>query len=63
MGDRVCHLDETIVYIDHVGCFNNSWESHLVSLEKVLTIRKDKNYTINPLKCEWGIKEANCLGF
>ena len=31
-------LDETDVYIDDVGCFSSSWEEHLASLTKVLTI-------------------------
>jgi hypothetical protein len=31
-------LDETDVYIDDVGIFSNSWDEHLTSLRKVLTI-------------------------
>jgi hypothetical protein len=31
-------VDEVDCYIDDVGCFNNSWEEHLESLSKVLTL-------------------------
>ena len=58
MEDLFHQLEETNVYIDDVGVFNNSWRQHIASLDKVLTILQDNNFTVNRLKCEWGVKET-----
>lgn len=56
-------LDEVDVYIDDIGVFSNSFEDHLQSLHKVLTILQDNNFTVNPLKCEWAVQETDWLGY
>jgi hypothetical protein len=63
MEDLFRNLDEVNCYIDDVGCFSNSWSDHLKSLDKILTILQDNNFTVNPLKCEWGVKETDWLGY
>ena len=62
MEDLFCALEETVIYIDDIGCFNNSWDEHLSSLEKVLTILQDNKFTVNLLKCKWTVQETDWLG-
>jgi hypothetical protein len=59
MEDELRGIEECDVYIDDIGCFDPSWDSHLKTLDRVLTHLQNNGFTINPLKCEWGIQETD----
>ena len=58
-----CNLPETNVCIDDVGVFSNSCKDHLQCLTKVLSVLQQATFMVNPLKCEWQVKETDWLQY
>ena len=54
--------DDLEIYIEDIGIFSKSWDDHLIILDKVCKQLEDKGFSVNPLKCEFGVKESGLLG-
>ena len=54
---------EVEIHIDDIACFRDNWEKHMLLLHQVCSRLQDDGFTVNPLKCEWGVQETACLGY
>jgi hypothetical protein len=63
MENVLAGIDDSDVYIDDVGAFSTSWELHIEFLQMSLQHPRDNGLAVNPLKCEWAIKELDWIGY
>ena len=63
MEEVLRDIAETECYIDDIDIFSMSWKQYLATVDEVLRRLEENGFTINPLKCEWAVKETNWLGY
>eukprot|EP00957_Ditylum_brightwellii_P189547 14428539-Ditylum_brightwellii.AAC.1 len=61
MDNVLRSIEDADVYIDDVGAFSNNWESHIKQIDVILRRLCENGFTINPLNCEWAVKETDWL--
>jgi hypothetical protein len=63
MENILSDIGDANIYINDVGAFSNDWDHHVNLLATILQQLHENGFTINPLKCEWAIKDTNWLGY
>jgi hypothetical protein len=59
MENVLSSIKDADVYINDVGAFSNDWDHHVNLIAPILRRLRENGFTINPLKCEWAIKETD----
>ena len=52
MENLFCDLNDVEIYIDDIGCFSSTFETHIQTLNIILTCLEQNRFTVNPAKCE-----------
>jgi hypothetical protein len=63
MENALSDIKDADIYIDDVGAFSDDWDHHVNLIATIIWRLRENGFTINPLKCEWAIKETERLGY
>ncbi len=59
MENVLSGIEDADIYIDDVGAFSDNWDHHVNLIATILQRLHENGFTMNPLKCEWAIKETD----
>jgi hypothetical protein len=51
--------EDAEVYINNISAFSHSWDDHIALLCTILTKLQENGFRVNPLYCEWAVKETD----
>ncbi|CAF1644172.1 unnamed protein product [Rotaria magnacalcarata] len=53
----------SLVYLDDIVVFSNSFSEHLYHLQRVLSALNEQSLVLNPMKCEIAVQQVDYLGY
>jgi hypothetical protein len=63
MENIIQDIEDAEVYINNIGAYSHSLDDHIALLHTILTKLENNGFTVNPLECEWAVKETDWLGY